>query len=314
MQANLKLMYAHGKLLLTGEYFVLDGALALAVPTRLGQRLQAKAAAAIPADELHWRSLTRAGEVWFSGRWLRQAGEPVLHSSSDDPTAQRLQELLRSIEQQKPGALAQHLFGRQVDVQLEFPRDWGLGSSSTLVSLLAQQTQTDPYRLLADSFGGSGYDIACATAAGPIFYQRTPEELPVVSPANWLPPFHEQLFFAYQGHKQNSREGIRYYRELGGVQAGLLDEVSDLTRAFFAAQTLAEASKVAAAHEDFISTILQMERVQTERFADFPGVVKSLGAWGGDFALVFSPWPAAKTRAYFNEKGCPAVLNFSELV
>ncbi|MEM0993828.1 MAG: GHMP kinase, partial [Bacteroidota bacterium] len=31
--------YAHGKLLLTGEYAVLDGAVALAVPSKLGQRL-----------------------------------------------------------------------------------------------------------------------------------------------------------------------------------------------------------------------------------------------------------------------------------
>ena len=31
--------YSHGKLLLTGEYLVLDGALALAVPCKLGQSL-----------------------------------------------------------------------------------------------------------------------------------------------------------------------------------------------------------------------------------------------------------------------------------
>ena len=30
---------AHGKLLLTGEYFVLDGALALALPCKLGQSM-----------------------------------------------------------------------------------------------------------------------------------------------------------------------------------------------------------------------------------------------------------------------------------
>ena len=32
--------YGHGKLMITGEYFVLDGASALAVPTKLGQHLR----------------------------------------------------------------------------------------------------------------------------------------------------------------------------------------------------------------------------------------------------------------------------------
>ena len=31
--------YGNGKLLLTGEYFVLDGALSLALPTKFGQNL-----------------------------------------------------------------------------------------------------------------------------------------------------------------------------------------------------------------------------------------------------------------------------------
>jgi mevalonate kinase len=31
--------YSHGKLLITSEYAVLDGAKALALPTRLGQKL-----------------------------------------------------------------------------------------------------------------------------------------------------------------------------------------------------------------------------------------------------------------------------------
>ncbi len=32
--------YSNGKLLLTGEYLVLDGAKALALPTKMGQNLQ----------------------------------------------------------------------------------------------------------------------------------------------------------------------------------------------------------------------------------------------------------------------------------
>ena len=41
-----KVFYSHGKLLLTGEYVVLDGAKALAIPTNKGQYLTVK-----PIDE-----------------------------------------------------------------------------------------------------------------------------------------------------------------------------------------------------------------------------------------------------------------------
>ena len=45
---------ANGKLLLTAEYFVMDGATALALPTRFGQQLSAKDAD--KAGILQWQS------------------------------------------------------------------------------------------------------------------------------------------------------------------------------------------------------------------------------------------------------------------
>ena len=35
----------------------------------------------------------------------------------------------------------------------------------------------NPYILLFDTFGGSGYDIACAEAEGPVLYQLLEDEL-----------------------------------------------------------------------------------------------------------------------------------------
>ena len=40
MQTKTQTFYGHGKLLLTGEYAVLDGAKALSIPTRFGQSLE----------------------------------------------------------------------------------------------------------------------------------------------------------------------------------------------------------------------------------------------------------------------------------
>ena len=58
-----------------------------------------------------------------------------------------------------------------ITTKLTFPRAWGLGTSSTLISLIAQWAKCDPFELLFEAFGGSGYDIACATANSPISYQ-----------------------------------------------------------------------------------------------------------------------------------------------
>lgn len=299
--------FAHGKLLLTGEYFVLDGAEALAVPTHLGQRMTVQADT-VPKDELHWSSLDDQAQEWFRSVFQKDQLDQM-----ERPEEQRLVQLFKSIERQSSTAY-ERLWGNQLTLQLEFPRQWGLGSSSTMISLLSQWLDVNPYQLLEDSFGGSGYDLACARASGPILYQRHEGKEPLVSELNWKPNYSDQLFFAYQGHKQNSREGIQYYRELCGAQVTLIDEVSALTQAFLAADSLTAASEVAVEHENFISTVLQMSKVKDQRFADFPGAVKSLGAWGGDFVLVLSPWDADQTRKYFNEKGCPDVLTYNEMV
>ena len=58
----MKRLYSHGKLLLTGEYVVLDGAQSLAIPTSYGQSLTVK-----PIDEskLIWKSLDENNNLWF---------------------------------------------------------------------------------------------------------------------------------------------------------------------------------------------------------------------------------------------------------
>jgi hypothetical protein len=62
--------------------------------------------------------------------------------------------------------------GGLVETHLEFDRSWGLGSSSTLISNIALWANINPYLLLEQSFGGSGYDVACAQANGPLLYIR----------------------------------------------------------------------------------------------------------------------------------------------
>lgn len=54
--------YSNGKLLLTGEYLVLDGAKSLALPTKFGQDLIVDQ---IKEPQLIWGSFTDKGECWF---------------------------------------------------------------------------------------------------------------------------------------------------------------------------------------------------------------------------------------------------------
>ena len=56
--------YGHGKLLITGEYFVLDGALALAVPTKFGQSLRVKELNSSD-NILYWIALDNTGKPWL---------------------------------------------------------------------------------------------------------------------------------------------------------------------------------------------------------------------------------------------------------
>ena len=54
--------YSNGKLLITGEYVVLDGAKALAVPTKFGQYLEVK-----PSEKksIYWKSFDSNNQIWF---------------------------------------------------------------------------------------------------------------------------------------------------------------------------------------------------------------------------------------------------------
>ena len=54
--------YSHGKLLISCEYAVLDGAKALALPTKLGQRLDVSKKY---TKNIHWKSLDYQNKLWF---------------------------------------------------------------------------------------------------------------------------------------------------------------------------------------------------------------------------------------------------------
>ncbi|WP_321540039.1 GYDIA family GHMP kinase [Flavobacterium piscinae] len=149
--------YSNGKLLLTGEYVVLDGALALALPTKFGQNLIVEP---ISSEQILWKSFDQDGSVWFEDEF---SFDEIIHKPFDAENSVRntLLEILHEAFQMQPDFLF-HKNGFNIQTNLTFPKNWGLGTSSTLINNIGQWLNIDAFELLNRSFGGSGYDIACA--------------------------------------------------------------------------------------------------------------------------------------------------------
>ena len=298
---------AHGKLLLTGEYFVLDGATALAMPVRFGQTLKVQAGDL--QGFIDWNSLDPDGNKWFEAMF--ELPSLRIRIGSDLKTSLTLFKILNTCKALNPEHFAREKFYKVV-TQNDFPRTWGLGTSSTLIATLGRWTGVDPYKVLFETLGGSGYDLACAYADGPILY-RLEEQNPVIEPVHFAPVFSGQLYFVFLGKKQNSREGIARYRERVPRVPALIEKISGLAHRMVAAKTLEEFDAVVLEHEMLVCETIMSPRAKDLYFNDFWGEVKSLGAWGGDFVLVTSERPEAETRAYFSEKGFEVVLGWGEM-
>lgn len=311
--------YSNGKLLLTGEYLVLDGAKALALPTKFGQNLIVEK---IPAPQLIWGSFTNTGECWFEAIFdlpklrLVSATFNSDKEGSADFIAETLLEILEEARNLNPDFLNVD-GGYIVKTKLTFPRNWGLGSSSTLINSIASWAKVDAFKLLWNSFKGSGYDIACAQNDTPIFYQiekdfsSAHEMKPKIEIVDFSPSFKENLYFVFLNQKQDSKEAIAKFRESQKDFSVELKRISELSEAFLVAESLQDFEKLIIEHEQIISSIIKIEPVKEKLFSDYFGEIKSLGAWGGDFVLVTGN---SVTPNYFKSKGYNVVMPFNKMI
>jgi mevalonate kinase len=315
--------FANGKLLLTAEYAVLDGATALALPTKLGQSLDIKRS---ESTDCNWISYDADGKVWFSATFDFDTFKRK--TASDDGVATTLETIFaaalhlkydNTVAKNRGFTPPQYLTPFHAETRLTFPKNWGLGTSSTLIANIAQVFKVNPYALLDATFGGSGYDIACATAPAPLLFKRENGAIAVENAA-FSPIFKENLYFVYLKKKQNSREGIERYKSrklaLKGenTEGSYVKEISDLTAAFLAATDLKTFEKLIIQHENLIASLIELPRAKTLYFADFWGEIKSLGAWGGDFVLATSDRNRTETKQYFTSKGFETVLTYDEII
>lgn len=296
-------IYSPGKLMLTSEYFAVDGALVLAVPTKLGQEFF--------FEEKHDGKSLIFWEAYHQNKlWLKVVIDyknwQILETNITS-SAEFILKTLKNVQ-----SLSEIQFKSTqtylLKTNLQFPADYGLGSSSTLMNNLAEWSDIDPFHLNSISLGGSGYDIAVAKAKSAVLYQNKPEIH--FEKVNFNPKFKNELIFIHLNQKQDSREGINLYKSKTKSQ-NLVNEFSDLTRNILLCDELDNFSHLMMVHEQSISDFIEIPTVKSIFFADCAKFVKSLGAWGGDFVM------SAKFEGYedyFWGKGFSTVFDWDDLI
>lgn len=288
---------------------MLDGAKAFAVPLKHGQNLK------VYEQEdaiLTWCSLNQEGKEWMRAEFELNS-LTLLDFDGDEQATRKLEEVFQFVKVLNPSFLSDSKKGFFCEIKADFDLNWGLGSSSTFIWLLAQWAGINPYKLQFKCFGGSGYDIACAGATSPIVYQKWPK--PHFQEVAFRPSFLESLYFIYLEQKQNSRDAIAHYRSLNAVnREEVIHKLNIITKELLEKTlNLEQCMTLFQEHERIMGNALQTAPVQERLFSDFHGVVKSMGAWGGDFVLAVSHLDDDTTRNYFHQKGYSVVKNWNEM-
>jgi mevalonate kinase len=301
-----KTFYSNGKLLITGEYLVLDGARAFALPTKFGQSLIIEEG---KNKEIQWKSYDSDGSIWFEDS-IPFSDISTKTLPENESIKATLTTILNEAYLLNPGFIDTSE-GYTISTRLSFPRKWGLGTSSTLVNNIAQWTGIDAFELLYNSFGGSGYDIACAQNNSPILYHLEAGR-PTVEKVNFSPKFAENIYFVYLNKKQSSKTAIASYHnsKKRNTDKSILT-IDKITQTALNSATTEQFALLMEEHEAVMSAILEIETVKESFFPDFDGTIKSLGAWGGDFVMVISK---NNPTSYFKERGFETIIPYQEMI
>ncbi len=290
--------------MISGEYLVLHGAESLAVPTRAGQNLYVHER---PGQELlEWKSIILS-KPWFT--CLDYAGLLEIMETNKPEIAARLVNMLRAAVKLKGNS--EWLNEVSVISEIGFDIEWGLGSSSSLISNIAWWAGIDPFHLSGIISQGSGYDIACARSDGPIIYKIDSGRH--IQKVVFKPAFSENLGFLYLGKKQDSSSSVKNFLNKALVKEKDITRISEITRLLISAEGLKEYEELLTEHEAILSGVLDRPAMKEVLFRDYRGIVKSLGAWGGDFVHISMDQGIEAARDYFTRKGFNIIIPYSEM-
>ena len=298
------LFKSNGKILLSSEYLVMDGAKSIALPARLTQDL---IVSKCDKNTIEWFSHDMHNNLWYEDRFFVKNNNLVCESEKN-VTSQKIISLFNHLS--KTHKLA-NLLGNKFETRLNFKKDWGLGTSSTFVNNLAKWAKVDPYQLLFSTFKGSGYDIACCDLNHPIIFKKTRESIDVKK-IKFKPPFIKNLFLIHLGKKQNTQLSIENYSKKQFDRMELIKKINTITDEFIKCNELIHFEELIQEHESIISKATSIIPIQNSNFSDYKdGKIKSLGAWGGDFILVTTK---NKDLSYFKKRGLKTIIPLENIV
>ncbi len=295
--------FSHAKLILLGEYAVLQGIDAICLPLSTGQNLIVND---VDSYEIQWVWTYKdhiIADIVFEPKTLKTL-------SGNPENAIWCRGLLELIRLYNPGFLLDK--GCRLSFVNHFPEAWGLGSSSATISSLCRMAGVNPYLVNKRLMGGSGADIACTTRNNWFLYRmKLPE------PEIWNIPvdyrFIKNSYFIYSGSKQATAEHLRTIASQNEAREVQWSVINSLVYRFLAATKLKDACDTLDEHEAFISNAIKRKTIGDE-FSDFPGKIKSLGAWGGDFFMALTTEKPEFVKKYFGIKGFDTVFSWHELV
>jgi len=300
--------YSSGKLLITGEYLIIDGAESICIPTKKGQSLTVQDT----EDKIiSWKSYDVDNCVWFECKL--DAATLEIMSTSDQSKSDFLISILKEALLLNFDAKEKFNSGVDVETKLDFDTTWGLGSSSTLLCNISKWLEVDPFQLHFKTTNGSGYDIACGLSTTPLIYQIINQK-PTYQQVDFDPIFKDHIYFIHLNKKQVSSKEIKIYNANKDPEtiAKSAVAISSISKQLISCNTLSEFEKLLINHEQLTAQALGKQTIKELLFNDYSGgIIKSLGAWGGDFILVTT----SKTTDldYFKNKGYTTIINWNEM-
>ena len=295
---------SNGKLLITSEYLVMKGAMALAIPAKLDQELNV---ISTNSDFVNWKSFNKDNQIWYEEKFFLDKGTLIYHGEKNKMSdlIVRLFDYIHKFNNPEKS------IGNEFIWKINFNINWGLGSSSTLINNLSKWAKVNPYKLLFSVFNGSGYDIACCDKSNPIIFQKKDDYLSV-SDTTFNPNFLNNIFLIFLNKKQDTQKSVQNFLETDQSLSEGINQINEIVHEIENVKDITTFESLIERHEKIIANILQMPTIQNEKFPDYNnGVIKSLGSWGGDFVLATGD---EKSVDYFEEKGFNTIRKISDLL
>ncbi|MDA8791846.1 hypothetical protein N9N67_01300 [Bacteriovoracaceae bacterium] len=236
---------------------------------------------------------------------LETLGRSQPGSSSSQVFFNDLLYAVKKLDQSKFGA------GEIVN-RFNFHLKYGFGSSSTSIKNISSLFNIDPWKLYFSAVNGSGADLA-ATFFSPgniVLYTKDPLTMKQVTP-QWDDIFEKSLFI-YLGSKVSSKKEIDHLNF--NSENKLISQIDNIIHQLFSVNSIDKFIPLLKKHEQLISLINGQEVIQEKLFSDFPGGIKSLGAWGGDYIWAISEKDLEDIKTYFKNKNYNQFYSYQELV